>query len=198
MVSELIRNIETKVETTQTQKLAALINSGMCREQFDLVSFCETRGLDLTNLWKVSRLYQIGETALVDFWNYCLQNNPGLLETVKDPDKLYQNIITAQSLSSNGNLNFLEMVNFNTDEVNKLERNMTSIMAGSINENKKLVKANIEYLTELGVKNVQEIFAEYYELFLMDHSNFTGIFNKYDPEDLIEKLVKNIAIVEYL
>ncbi len=198
MISELIRNIETKVETTQTQKLAALINSGMCREQFDLVSFCETRGLDLTNLWKVSRLYQIGETSLVDFWNYCLQNNPGLLETVKDPDKLYQNIITAQSLSSNGNLNFLEMVNFNTDEINKLERNMTSIMAGSINENKKLVKANIKYLTELGVKNVQEIFGEYYELFLMDHSNFTGIFNKYDPEDLIEKLVKNIAIVEYL
>lgn len=198
MVSELIRNVETKIEITPTQKLAALINSGMSREQFDLVSFCETRGIDLTNLWKVSRLYQIGEASLVDFWNYCLQNNPGLLETVKDPEKLYQNVISAQSLFSNGNLNYLEMEGFTGDEITKLEQNMTSIMAGSLNENKKLVKANIEYLKELGVKNIEAIFAEYYELFLLDYSNFTGIFNKYDPEDLIEKLVKNIAIIEYL
>ena len=34
--------------------------------------------------------------------------------------------------------------------------------------------------------------------FLLDYSNFTGIFNKYDREDLIEKLDKNVAIVEYL
>jgi len=35
-------------------------------------------------------------------------------------------------------------------------------------------------------------------MFLMDHSNFVEIFSKYEPEDLIEKLKKNIKIVEYL
>ena len=51
---------------------------------------------------------------------------------------------------------------------------------------------------DLGVKNIHDIFFHYYELFLMDYSNFTSIFNKYDREDLIEKLAKNIAIIEYL
>ena len=44
----------------------------------------------------------------------------------------------------------------------------------------------------------KEIFTNYYELFLLDHSNFVNIFNKYDREDLIEKLAKNVAIIEYL
>ena len=32
----------------------------------------------------------------------------------------------------------------------------------------------------------------------MDNSSFTEIFNKYDQNDLIDKLRKNVAIVEYL
>ena len=32
----------------------------------------------------------------------------------------------------------------------------------------------------------------------MDNSAFTEIFNKYDQSDLIDKLRKNITIVEYL
>ena len=32
----------------------------------------------------------------------------------------------------------------------------------------------------------------------MDNSAFTEIFNKYDQTDLVDKLQKNIAIVEYL
>ncbi len=197
MVSELIRNVESKIEVTSTQKLAAIINSGMSSTQFDLVTFLESRGIDMSSLWKVSRLYQLGENALVDFWNYCLQNNPGLLESVKDPDALYRNVL-AQVGTSAGKLRFLETVGFTDIEIEKIESNIVSRMADALEESKKLVKANIQYLIELGVKNVYEIFSEYYELFLMDYSNFTGIFNKYDPEDLVEKLVKNIAIVEYL
>ena len=32
----------------------------------------------------------------------------------------------------------------------------------------------------------------------MDNSAFIEVFNKYDQDDLIDKLKKNIAIVEYL
>ena len=32
----------------------------------------------------------------------------------------------------------------------------------------------------------------------MDNSNFIAIFSKYEKEDLIEKLKKNINIVEFL
>jgi hypothetical protein len=35
-------------------------------------------------------------------------------------------------------------------------------------------------------------------MFLLDEKSFDEIFNKYDKEDLIIKLEKNIAIMEYL
>ena len=71
-------------------------------------------------------------------------------------------------------------------------------MLNAFNEAYKLVSANITYLNDLGVKNTSDIFFNYYELFLLDHSNFRAIFDKYDKEDLVEKLAKNVAIVEYL
>jgi len=197
MVNDLIRNIETKIEVTPTQKLAAIINSGILSSSFDLVKFCETRGIDLTNLWKVSRLYQFEENLLVDFWNYCLGNNPSLLDSIKDPSVLYQNVLNFQN-EQHADLRFLENLGFSTIEVEKLESQITFVMATTLEKHEKLIQANLNYLKEIQVKNVSEIFTEYYELFLLDNSNFVNIFNKYDPEDLIEKLVKNIAIVEYL
>ena len=82
--------------------------------------------------------------------------------------------------------------------VKEFENNTADVMLETLILNKRLVKSNIEYLVELGVKNIYEIFSNYYELFLIDHSNFESIFNKYDREDLIEKLMKNVAIIEYL
>ena len=35
-------------------------------------------------------------------------------------------------------------------------------------------------------------------MFLMDPKLFSEIFNKYDKEDLIEKLNKNLTIIEHL
>lgn len=95
-------------------------------------------------------------------------------------------------------MKFLQKLNFNQKDLDYLNKNASSVMIESIEKNKKLVMANISYLMELGVKNYREIFLEYYDLFLLDNSNFTGIFNKYDRDDLIDKLAKNIAIIEYL
>ncbi len=95
-------------------------------------------------------------------------------------------------------MKFLEKLGFSKDEIQTFCDSVADVMLETLEKNKKLVKANIEYLEELEVKNIHEIFFQYYELFLMDHSNFEEIFNKYDREDLVEKLEKNVAIVEYL
>ncbi len=95
-------------------------------------------------------------------------------------------------------MRFLETVGFNKEEIKNFNNSVADVMLETLTKNKKLVKANIQYLIDLGVKNVHDIFFQYYELFLMDYSNFTEIFNKYDREDLIEKLAKNVAIIEYL
>ena len=95
-------------------------------------------------------------------------------------------------------MKFLESYGITKEKIKEFENNTADVMLETIMTNKKLVKTNIQYLVDLGVKNLYEIFSNYYELFLIDHSNFESIFNKYDREDLIEKLVKNVAIIEYL
>lgn len=95
-------------------------------------------------------------------------------------------------------MKFLEKYDFNKEEIADFLNNSPKKLIDAIKNNKKLVCENIDYLRSLGVTNFQQIFLEYYEMFLMDHSNFVEVFSKYEPEDLIEKLKKNIRVVEYL
>lgn len=95
-------------------------------------------------------------------------------------------------------MKFLTKFDFTKEQLDYLDKNASLVMIEAIKKGKKLISANIKYLMDLGVKNYREIFLEYYDLFLLDSSNFMGIFNKYDREDLIDKLDKNIAIIEYL
>ena len=54
------------------------------------------------------------------------------------------------------------------------------------------------YLKELGVSNFETAFIRFFDMFLMDNKSFDDIFSKYDREDLIVKLEKNVAIMEHL
>lgn len=95
-------------------------------------------------------------------------------------------------------MKFLEKYDFNKEEIAEFLNNSPKKLVAEIKENKKLVCKNIEFLRDLGVTNYQEIFLTYYDMFLMDYSNFTHMFSKYLPEDLIDKLSKNIKVMEYL
>ena len=95
-------------------------------------------------------------------------------------------------------MKFLEKYDFDKEVIADFLNNSPKKLIDEIKKNKKLVSENIDYLKTLGVDNYQDIFLEYYDMFLLDHSNFVEIFSKYEPEDLIEKLNKNIKIVEYL
>lgn len=95
-------------------------------------------------------------------------------------------------------MKFLEKYDFNKEEIASFLNNSPKRLIDAIKDNKKLVAENIDYLKSLGITNYQKIFLEYYDMFLMDHSNFVEVFSKYEPQDLIAKLDKNIKIVEYL
>lgn len=95
-------------------------------------------------------------------------------------------------------MKFLEKYDFKKDDIDLFVNNSPKKLVEAIKEHKKLVATNIDYLKELGVKNYKEIFLKFYDMFLMDNSNFIEIFAKYDREDLIDKLEKNVSIVEYL
>ncbi|MBQ6841440.1 MAG: hypothetical protein IJO63_04935 [Bacilli bacterium] len=95
-------------------------------------------------------------------------------------------------------MKFLEKLNFSKDDIAEIEDSTPEKLLELIKMQKKLVTENITFLRELGVTNYQEIFIRYYDMFLMDNSNFKDIFSKYERDDLISKLNKNINIVEYL
>lgn len=95
-------------------------------------------------------------------------------------------------------MKFLEKFGFDKKDIETVKENSTSVLLKELEAHKKLVSKNLEYLNNMGVVNLVEIFVNYHDMFLMDNSNFIEIFNKYDQQDLVDKLAKNVQIMEYL
>ncbi len=95
-------------------------------------------------------------------------------------------------------MKFLEKFGFEKKDIESLKENSTNSLIKELEAHKKLVSQNLNYLKVLGVTNLSEIFINYHDMFLMDNSNFVAIFNKYEPKSLIEKLAKDVRIMEYL
>ena len=87
---------------------------------------------------------------------------------------------------------------FDNDTIMYLNDNVPKVILEELEKEQKLVSKNISFLKDLGVSNIDNIFKNYYDMFLMDPELFSEIFNKYDNEDLIEKLKKNLTIIEHL
>ena len=95
-------------------------------------------------------------------------------------------------------MNFLTELGFDKLQIQSIEKNIPKLIKEQIKNSQELVKTNISFLKDLGVSNYKEAFKSYYDMFLMDNSAFTAIFSKYDRDDLIAELEKNIAIIEHL
>ena len=95
-------------------------------------------------------------------------------------------------------MKYLLDLNFTDEQVELIEKNIPTKAIEKMIEEKELVISNINYLIELGVNNYQDAFIKFYNMFLLNNKDFVEIFAKYDTEDLIVKLEKNVAIMEYL
>lgn len=93
---------------------------------------------------------------------------------------------------------YLKDLGFEEDIIKMLEDNLPELALKKLKEKKEIVINNVNYLIELGVKNYVDAFVKFYNMFLLDYETFDDIFSKYDREDLIAKLEKNVAIMEYL
>lgn len=93
---------------------------------------------------------------------------------------------------------YLKKIGFNDETINILEESLPNRALKTLEDEKEKVTTNINFLKELGVNNYTEAFVNFYNMFLLDNDVFSEIFSKYDREDLISKLEKNVAIMEYL
>ena len=78
------------------------------------------------------------------------------------------------------------------------EQRIIALRLETLEKEKETVSSNINFLKGLNVTNYEDAFVKFYNMFLLDTKTFEDIFSKYDPEDLVVKLEKNIAIMEYL
>ncbi len=93
---------------------------------------------------------------------------------------------------------YLKELGFDEETIKLMQKNIPDMAIQKIDEYKETITTNINYLKELGVTNYIEAFVKFYNMFLIDHNKFDEIFSKYDREDLVAKLEKNVAIMEYL
>lgn len=93
---------------------------------------------------------------------------------------------------------YLKELGFDEKLINQMIENIPECSQKKLTDQKETVTTNINYLKELGVENIPEAFVKFYNMFLLSPQEFDEIFSKYDREDLVEKLHKNVAIMEYL
>ena len=95
-------------------------------------------------------------------------------------------------------MKYLLDLGFNEETINILNKNIPSLAIEILDKKEEIVTTNIKYLIDLGVSNYVDAFVRFYNMFLMENKDFDEIFSKYDREDLVAKLEKNVAIMEYL
>ena len=93
---------------------------------------------------------------------------------------------------------YLKDLGFEEEVINSLLEELPSGAIEKLTEHEETIKANINYLKDLGISNYVDAFVRFYNMFLLEPSTFDEIFSKYDKDDLIVKLEKNVAIMEYL
>ena len=93
---------------------------------------------------------------------------------------------------------YLEELGFTEENIREFVKEVPAAAIDELWESSAIVKTNISYLKKLGINDFQEAFLRFYNMFLIEPASFDEIFSKYDSEDLIEKLEKNIAIMEHL
>ena len=95
-------------------------------------------------------------------------------------------------------MTYLKDLGFDDNVIDLIIKNIPSQAIETLTTEEIKVSQNIKYLKDLGVTNYVDAFVKFYNMFLLDTDIFDSIFSKYDKDDLVEKLHKNIAIMEYL
>ena len=95
-------------------------------------------------------------------------------------------------------MTYLKELGFDDNVIDLINKNIPKQAIETLTTEEIKVSQNIKYLKDLGVTNYVDALVKFYNMFLLDNDIFDSIFSKYDKDDLVEKLHKNIAIMEYL
>lgn len=90
------------------------------------------------------------------------------------------------------------LYNFGLDstDIEILKENVDDEVYSDLSLMENMVIENIVYLKDLGVTNYSQVIVKYPEIFLRDAESFRNVFSKFDKEDLIQKVARNVAVIK--
>lgn len=90
------------------------------------------------------------------------------------------------------------LYNFGLDstDIEILKENVTEDIYSDLSLMENMVIENIIFLRDLGVTNYSQVIVKYPEIFLRDAESFRNVFSKFDKEDLIQKVSRNVAVIK--
>lgn len=90
------------------------------------------------------------------------------------------------------------LYNFGLDnnDIETIKQNVTEEIYSDLTLLENMVIENIIFLRDLGVNNYSQVIVKYPEIFLRDAESFKNVFSKFDKEDLIQKVSKNVAVIK--
>ena len=98
----------------------------------------------------------------------------------------------------NNNCELLIKLGFTKDEEKKFRKNLTDEEFLIFNTFSDIVIKNFNTINALNVDNARGCLIEHPQRFIFNPSRFNSILDKYDKEDLIRCINKNIAVIDRL
>ena len=118
-----------------------------------------------------------------------------VIESAKEDE--IANLLFA-SMDYNNNCELLIKLGFTKDEEKKFKKNLTDEEFLIFNTFSDIVIKNFNTINALNVDNARGCLIEHPQRFIFNPSRFNSILDKYDKEDLIRCINKNIAVIDRL
>lgn len=129
-------------------------------------------------------------------------------------DKVDMTVLEKESYSNLEDTNLsnilLNAINMKSNDEIVKQMNLDAIEMGVLKSNTNnreydrlclfapIVKKNYDTLASYNIENARECFIKHPQRFLINNSTFASILDKYDPEDLVRCINKNIAVIDRL
>ncbi len=95
-------------------------------------------------------------------------------------------------------MDYLLSFNLTQEDIELLKSKLSSEEIKKIELFPRIVTENFNYLNNMNINNMKDVFINHTIMFLMNPDKFKAIFVKYDQADLVRCIEKNHNVVEKL
>lgn len=93
-------------------------------------------------------------------------------------------------------MEYLYSFGLDANDIEEIKMNVDEETFSDLTLFENIVIENIQFLKDFGITNYSQVIVKYPEIFLRDAESFRNVFSKFDREDLIVKIQKNVAVIK--